>query len=79
MSPSGRPAPDADRWQAGRKPGIDETYRSTHSVRRFLTLECGEASKFDRAFMAWIRRGARKNMGDVADEWIRLHNADVEK
>jgi hypothetical protein len=69
-------------WHKGpvtRNTKIDETYRSTHSVRQFLTLECGEAFKFDRAFMAWIRSGAPKNMGDVADEWIRLHKADVER
>ncbi|WP_369123269.1 DUF6434 domain-containing protein [Janthinobacterium sp. EB271-G4-3-1] len=30
--------------------------------------------KLDREFMAWIGDGAVKNMGAVADEWMRRHN-----
>lgn len=55
---------------------VDETYRNTQNVRRFLTRECGEAFRFDRAFMAWIKNGEPKSMGQVADEWSRLHGAD---
>lgn len=50
---------------------IDKTYRNTQNVRRFLLLACGPDFKFDRDFMAWIRDGAPKTMGDVADEWLR--------
>lgn len=55
---------------------VDETYRNTQNVRRFLTRECGETFSLDRAFMAWIKNGELKSMGEVADEWIRLHGAD---
>ena len=55
---------------------IDETYRNTQNVRRFLKSECGETFKFDRLFMAWIKSGAPRNMGEVADEWIRLRKVD---
>jgi len=48
---------------------VDANYKNTQNVRRFLTLQCGEDFKFDRDFMAWIKNGASKNMGDVADEW----------
>jgi hypothetical protein len=64
-------------WHRGpitRATEVNETYRNTQSVRRFLKSECGDAFKFDRSFMAWIKSGAPKNMGEVADEWIRLHN-----
>jgi hypothetical protein len=54
---------------------LDNDYKNTQSVRLFLALECGDAFKFDRAFMAWIRSEAPSNMGD---EWIRLHWGDVE-
>lgn len=50
---------------------IDNTYKNTQNVRRFLTQECGENFKFDRDLMAWIRSGAANNLGDVADEWVR--------
>ena len=45
--------------------------RNTQNVRRFLHKECGDDFKFDRRFMAWIKDGAKKTMGDVAEEWCR--------
>ncbi|WP_062381960.1 DUF6434 domain-containing protein [Pseudomonas abietaniphila] len=52
---------------------LDKHYRNTQNVRRFLISQCGEAFKFDRPFMAWIKQSAPQTMGDVADEWRRLH------
>lgn len=63
-------------WHSGeitRQTPVSATYRNTQNVRRFLTAECGAGFKFDRAFMAWIRDGSPKTMGDVADEWLRRH------
>ena len=53
---------------------IDANYRNTQNVRRFLLAQCGQKFKLDREFMAWIGDGAVKNMGDVADEWMRRYN-----
>ncbi|MFM0738745.1 DUF6434 domain-containing protein [Paraburkholderia xenovorans] len=50
---------------------VDKDYKNTQNVRRFLTLECGPDFKFDRDFIAWIKDGAFKTMGDVANEWSR--------
>lgn len=50
---------------------VDSAYRNTQNVRRFLMHECGPDFRFDRAFMAWIRDEHPKNMGEVADEWLR--------
>ena len=50
---------------------IDSDYKNTQNVRRFLSHKCGPDFKFDRELMAWVRNGIAKNMGDVADEWIR--------
>jgi len=50
---------------------VDKHYRNTQNVRRFLTEQCGEDFRFDRDFMAWIRNGVPKTLGDVADEWKR--------
>jgi len=50
-------------------------YRNTQNVRRFLTAQCGAGFRFDRPFMAWIKDGAPKTMGDVADEWLRRNPA----
>ncbi|MFT0866207.1 DUF6434 domain-containing protein [Pseudomonas sp. CAM1A] len=61
-------------WHAGpitRATPLDRHYRNTQKVRRFLVGECGEAFKFDRAFMAWIKSGAPATMEEVADEWLR--------
>lgn len=58
---------------------MDENYKNTQNVRRFLIQECGENFKFDRDFMAWIRSGTAKNLGDVADEWVRRWGSIKEK
>jgi hypothetical protein len=50
---------------------VTKGYRNTQNVRRFLTAQCGPAFKFDRDFMAWIKDGGAKTMGDVAREWKR--------
>lgn len=60
-------------WHAGpitRSTPLDKNYRNTQKVRQFLIGECGDAFKFNRAFMAWIKSGELVTMGDVADEWI---------
>ena len=49
---------------------VDKAYRNTQNVRRFLKQECGANFRFDRPFMAWIKDGAPKTMGDVVDEWL---------
>lgn len=54
---------------------IDKDYRNTQNVRRFLTAQCGEDFVFDRLFMAWIKDGRPKTLGDVADEWLRRRSA----
>lgn len=50
---------------------INAHYRNTQNVRRFFKSECGDAFKFDRQFMAWLKDGTEKTMGDAADEWLR--------
>lgn len=63
-------------WHAGpitRTTALDKHYRNTQKVRQFLLSECGEAFRFDRAFMAWIKSGAPSTMGEVADEWQRIN------
>jgi hypothetical protein len=50
---------------------VTASYRHTQNVRRFLRRECGPAFRFDRLFMQWVKEGAGKTMGDVADEWVR--------
>jgi hypothetical protein len=52
---------------------LDKNYRNTQNVRRFLISQCGEAFKFDRPFMAWIKSNESLTMGEVADEWLRLN------
>jgi len=61
-------------WHADaidRETPVDAHYRNTQNVRRFLKTECGPGFTFDRSLMAWIKNGAPKTMGDVADEWLR--------
>ncbi len=54
-----------------RQTPVTADYRNTQNVRRFLTRECGEDFRFDRPFLAWIKDGKPKTLGDVADEWLR--------
>ena len=48
---------------------LDSQYKNTQNVRRFLTEQCGDQFKFNREFMAWIKSGTPKTLGDVATEW----------
>lgn len=50
---------------------VDKNYKNTQNVRRFMLAQCGEAFRFERDFMAWIRNDIPKNLGDVVDEWKR--------
>ncbi len=52
-----------------RETPVTENYKSTQNVRRFLKSQCGVEFKFDRQFMAWIKSGQARTMGEVADEW----------
>jgi Domain of unknown function (DUF6434) len=54
---------------------IDASYRNTQNVRRFFRTECGQHFRFDRSFMAWLQEGAKRTMGDAADEWLRREAA----
>jgi len=54
-----------------RETAVTASYKTTQKVRRFMISECGPDFKFDRPFMAWIKDGRQKTMGDVADEWKR--------
>jgi len=53
---------------------ITGTYRMTQNVRRFLCAQCGDDFKFDRDFMAWVKSGTPRSMGDIVAEWRRRHN-----
>lgn len=68
MTPSGF---DWHRDPITRATPVTPSYRNTQNVRRFLAAQCGAAFRFDRAFMAWLRDGTPKTMGDAADEWRR--------
>lgn len=57
---------------------VTGTYRNTQNVRRFLKQHCGPGFRFDRAFMAWVKNGVPKTMGEVALEWQR-RNKLIEK
>jgi Domain of unknown function (DUF6434) len=50
---------------------VTKDYRTTQNVRRFLATQLGTAIKLDRPFMAWIRSGAPRTMGELADELRR--------
>ncbi|MDU8501194.1 DUF6434 domain-containing protein [Pseudomonas syringae] len=54
---------------------VDNHYRNTQNVRRFMTGQCGPSFRFDRPFMLWITNGEPKSMGQVADEWLRLRTS----
>ena len=58
-----------------RETPVTADYRNTQNVRRFLKAQCGENFRFDRPFMAWIRSGAPRTLGDVADEWLRRNRS----
>ena len=50
---------------------ITPSYRNTQNARRFFKSQCGADFKFDRSFMAWLKDGAAKTMGDAVKEWKR--------
>ena len=52
---------------------VTDTYRNTQNVRRFMVEACGPGFRFDQDFMAWVKDGESKTMGQVAGEWLRRH------
>src|SRR5262245_61657622 len=50
---------------------ITPSYRNTQNARRFFKSRCGAGFKFDRSFMAWLKDGAPKTMGEAVMEWKR--------
>lgn len=64
-------------WHRGlitRNTQVTQSYKNTQNVRRFMLQHCGATFTFNRGFMAWIRNGTAKTMGDVVDEWRRREN-----
>jgi hypothetical protein len=62
-----------------RNTAISKSYKNTQNVRRFFLAQCGDHFKFDRPFMAWIKDGTPKTLGDAADEWVRRQSRRVKK
>jgi hypothetical protein len=61
-------------WHSGQitnETVVTACYRNTQNVRRFMAETCGPDFKFDPEFMAWIKDGTAKTMGQVASEWLR--------
>ena len=61
-------------WHADpitRETPVTDSYKSTQNVRRFMVAQCGAAFAFDSPFMAWIKDGTPKTMGDLVDEWMK--------
>lgn len=50
---------------------VTDEFQFSKNVRLFLEAECGPTFKAGRPFMAWVRDGRKKSMGQVADEWKR--------
>ena len=76
--PGEQPSMTVFDWHSGdiaRDTPVTPSYRNTQKVRRFFKAQCGAAFKFDRAFMAWMKSGTPKSMGEAADEWKRRASA----
>jgi hypothetical protein len=61
------------------KTPITGSYRNTQNVRRFFQSQCGTHFKFDRSFMAWLKDGASKTMGEAVEEWQRRKRASANR
>jgi ABC-type proline/glycine betaine transport system substrate-binding protein len=71
---SGKSPAEAFDWHSDpikRTTPVTATYRNTQNVRRFFKAICGEHFKFDVSFMAWMKNGKPKTMGEAAQEWLR--------
>lgn len=53
---------------------VDKNYRNTQNARRFFASICGDSFTFDRHFMAYLKDGRPKTMGDAAQEWLSRRN-----
>ncbi|NOW48739.1 hypothetical protein FHW96_004929 [Novosphingobium sp. SG751A] len=54
---------------------VDQNYRNTQNARRFFVAVCGTSFTFDRKFMAYLKNGQAKTMGDAARKWIDCRNS----
>ncbi|WP_081469501.1 DUF6434 domain-containing protein [Sphingomonas sp. PAMC 26617] len=53
---------------------VDKNYRNTQNARRFFATVCGASFTFDRDFMAYLKDGQTKTMGDAARERMSRRN-----
>jgi Domain of unknown function (DUF6434) len=58
---------------------VTASYRNTQNVGRFFRSQCGPRFKLDRSFMAWLKDGTTKTMGDAVEEWRRRARASAER
>jgi hypothetical protein len=59
-------------WQPNNASDTHYKVLSQHAESgRFFKTECGDGFKLDRTFMAWLKDGKEKTMGEAADEWLR--------
>jgi hypothetical protein len=69
-------------WHRGditRATPITKSYRNSQNARRFFKAQCGPHFAFDRPFMAWLKDGTEKTMGDAADEWLRQQKSSASR
>src|SRR5262249_37251435 len=69
-------------WHSGRitrATAVTGSYRNTQNARGFFKSQCGDDFTFDRDFMAWLKSGEAKTMGQAADEWLRRALPETEE
>ncbi|MEH6646819.1 DUF6434 domain-containing protein [Sulfitobacter sp.] len=44
---------------------ITDSYRNTQNVRRFFKIQIGPEFKFNRPFMAWLKKNSGLTFGDA--------------
>lgn len=54
---------------------VDQHYRNTQNARRFFLNACGASFTFDRDFMAYLKNGQAKTMGEAAREWTNRRSS----
>jgi hypothetical protein len=50
---------------------IAVSHRNAQDVHGFFRSQCGADFKFDRPYIAWLKKAADKTMGDAVGEWLK--------
>ncbi|RXJ72236.1 hypothetical protein CS022_16955 [Veronia nyctiphanis] len=56
---------------------ITSTYKNTQNARRYFEEVCGDHFRFNRHFMAWMKKSKGRTMREAANYWLSEQSGET--